>query len=73
MRNPLRKKTTKEQMLASMAAARKRMEEVPASKATIQMHDILQRFEAAYEDGREPSDAEIKGYLCEMLPVLESL
>ena len=73
MRNPLRRKTTKEQMLRSIALARTRMEAAPASKAVMQMHDILGRFEAAYADGREPSDAEIKGYLGEMIPVLEAL
>jgi hypothetical protein len=67
------RKTTKAEMLATIAAARKRMEKAPASKGVMQMHDILTRFEAAYKDGREPDDAEVKGYLGEMIPVLEDL
>jgi len=73
MRNPLRKNMTKAQMLQSMAATRTAMEKWPASQWVIQMHDILTRIENAYADGREPSQEEIKGYLSEMIPVLERM
>lgn len=71
--NLFKRKTSKEQMLASVAAARLIMARKPASRFVIEMDDILKRFENAYADGREPEGDEVKGYLGDMVTVLEKL
>lgn len=59
-------------MLGAMDEAMLRLENAPGTRLAHEMHDVLQEFKIAHENGREPNDAEVKGFLSKIAEVLES-